>query len=108
GPAAHRPTGVCAARDPWPGARPRAVVRLPAQPYSDLRHHLHPADRIRDAVHAVRHAVRGHLDAPDLLRTGGVGAGQWRELVADLPPGAAAVAHARPVGRLDLDRKSVG
>ena len=50
---------------PWPGPRPGAVVRLPAQPGPDLRHHLHPAHRLLHQVPAIRDALRDHFHATD-------------------------------------------
>ena len=84
-----------------------AELRLPSQPDTDLRHAVHPADLLLHPVSAVRHALFGHLDAADLQRTGGVGAGQRRKLVADVPPGAASAADAGSDRGLDLHPRRV-
>ena len=114
---------VVRSRIPWPkgigrlgvpatgraraGDGPGAELRLPSQPDTDLRHAVHPAHLLLHPVSAVRHALFGHLDAADRQRTGGVGAGQRRELVADVPPGAASAADAGSDRGLDLHPRRV-
>jgi iron(III) transport system permease protein len=49
--------------------------------------------------HGMRYAV---TSMHQIASEGGVRTGQRRQLVADVPPGAAAVAGARPAGRMDL------
>ncbi len=99
--------GVPAAGRARAGDGPGAELRLPSQPDTDLRHAVHPAHLLLHPVSAVRHALFGHLDAADLQRTGGVGAGQRRELVADVPPGAASAADAGSDRGLDLHPRRV-
>ena len=55
---AARQPGVAAAGVPRPRARPRDHDLLPAHRHRRLRHDLDPADRLRDALPALRHALR--------------------------------------------------
>src|SRR5262249_57956362 len=89
------------------GDGPRAELRLPPQPDTDLRNAVHPAHLVLHPLSAIWNALFGHLDAADLQRTGGVGAGEWRHVVADVPPRPAAAADARSDRRLDLHSRRV-
>jgi len=71
-------------------------------PIPIYRHHLHPADRLCDPVHAVRDAVRGHVHAADrggaeesAQVSGAAGGRRFRRVLV-------AAAHTRPDGGLDL------
>src|SRR6266508_4015801 len=107
---AHQGHGQAAARrgrlhpagGAGPGARPGVVVRVPADRAADLRDPVDPADRLRDALPALRHALRQRGDVADLRRAGGVGARLRRVLVADLPARAAAAGLQRHPRRLGL------
>ncbi len=69
-----------------------------------LRHDLDPADRLHDALPALRHALHVDLDAADPQGAGGIRRHERRLLGAHLPPRRAAAAQARAAGGLDLHR----
>ena len=107
---AHQDPGPLGARQPRlaaagvPGPRARAVDHdlLPLPRHRRLRHDLDHADRLCDALPALRHALRVDLDAADPQGARGIRRHERRLLGPDLPPRRPAAAEAGAAGRLDL------
>jgi iron(III) transport system permease protein len=94
--------GLDAARLSRPRARAVDHDLLSLHRHRRLRHDLDHAHRLCDALYALRHALRFHLDDADSQGARGISGHERRLLGDDVPPRCAAAAQARPARRLDL------